>query len=444
MSNSVVSGRGVGGGRAVWTMVAKSAVLGLVLLAAGCTGTRGSLTEPSATEPKQDKSLVEAVEFEDKPLWSLSAGNDTAGEDSGLEELSYAELANDAVVYVGSDPESRDSSMVVAELDSGEKRWDTTEDEQIGDSPITPDLQVDDPQLIDDGKTVIVAYIEPLGSGDGAEERGVAALSVANGKLLWNVTVDSNEGYGSHFNLTDATDTQVLTEVWTTTEEDGEDKIDSHRTAVIDVGKRDIAWDKDGVEPQGFANDTIVTERPEVPYPVGESADQSTVIGYDSAKGEKLWETDGDKNSTVAGIAADITAVKVANDITVLDNATGKNLGDKSIGVDRCRSHENLLACDSDDKLGDAAFATITAANGSAEITSKREFGNLIVHGVFEGRIFLGGNGPDSDQLILDAAGNTLAKKTPGLLADINGDHAIFADRWWSSFDNTIHVYRVE
>lgn len=405
-----------------------SAVVALIVMSGLAACTSGG-ADSRESEKGKDTPEVEALKFSDTPKWSLSVTGKGPGEvRSGVVSIDDFEMFGNSVLYTGTGASKPDHTLVVADVSSGKEKWQISEKTELGDTSATPDFEYDTPQVAGEGDKTVVAvpYTKPLTLDDGSEgeEQGVAALSAETGKVLWTVQVETGKKYGSHFDLVDATPQRILTEVWNT----ADSEVDSVRTVVIDVADKSVAWEEDGIGPQGFAGNAVIADKPNLQYgyEAGENPSHSKVAARNATSGKELWELFDFEVSTVTKVGEDSTVVSVSGGIAVIDNASGEEVAKKGADVQSCREAGDLLACSTGGTDIPGPLLMIDASGKKTTISSLKKFTDSRPTYIDDGRIFLTDVDGKSENITIDAAGNTIDKKLPGRLLAINDDYAAF------------------
>lgn len=286
-----------------------------------------------------------------------------------------------------------------------------------------------------------------VGSGDSLgvlveHETGLARVSAADGRVLWQTSVLGQGGAGGEtLNLRAVDDRIAIVSVT-----DGPPNRPGYsgvpvRSVALDVGTGTRVWESfDGVWPSLIAGGMVLGQEtrglPDQSAVRGLA--DGTVVGLDLVTGARQWDlTDRFSRSSLVLATADVAVVTGVTAVTpdrretiVIAVDTGEELASFPVGAVTCRSDKRtLIACVSDD---DPRYALYTYTSGDAAVRTAAEGAahGARLHAVLAGRIVLGlqTNGGETRWRTLDAAGNTLDRgfEPPGPVRAATDEYAVF------------------
>lgn len=381
--------------------------------------------------------------FSDRALWRTDA--------LGMPEPKHTMVVGDTVLLDGDAPKGGPRTIAV-DAATGEVRWTLTDGHPVlGGGGAVPDHggTFREPlvtgERTGDDWTLLIPYVLPR-TERGAPERGLAAVSGADGRMLWKTRlVKAGEAtsdiagrvVGAH---------DALAVLAMPSSGDPSDQ----RVVAVDLKTRKKLWERSGLLAYAVAGETVVaTTR----YPSDASAEQAqtvrSVVGLNAKNGATRWsrKPEGRKAELVAA-TDQLTVFTQENedgsvgDATVLDSTSGA----ERYRVDQASScdqdADGLIAClrsrpgdltvfepDSGDRVTDAK--RVGEKDGSSELA-----------GVWNGRVGVSSERPDEDQprhLLVDRDGGRLADELPGRPVALSPDYAAFTvavdppeseDRW--------------
>ncbi|RZS37874.1 putative pyrroloquinoline-quinone binding quinoprotein [Herbihabitans rhizosphaerae] len=267
---------------------------------------------------------------------------------------------------------------------------------------------------------VIVKY-------DKGEERGIAALSGKDGRVLWkNALLPATGKDGRRvvndpaaLSLADVNDHVAVVGILRSEPARPEDR----RTVAVDLATGATRWQQHGVLPTRIVGDTVLATVP-IPY-TGQAPKRLPIVGLDLATGTRRWDLtarypNAEPRASAGGLAV-LAVFSGSGDhqqkAVVLQANTGAELtgfGDAQIAD--CAADQTMIACVTL-LAGKVTLSTLRVDERAIQTSANTVA--PVLHGVWQGRIFAG-------RAMVDRAANELGP-APGRLVAISEQNAIFA-----------------
>ncbi|KAB2344132.1 outer membrane protein assembly factor BamB family protein [Actinomadura rudentiformis] len=296
-----------------------------------------------------------------------------------------------------------------------------------------------------DDSTVFVQYV--IGGEAEETERGVAALSGADGSVRWKSPLirprsgpKGRSNPRQRVNVPAADSHVVLVNMGSSTARG--------QTVALDTASGRKLWERDDDWAYQITGNVVLgqpsTDRSRRPWEEEGPHDGENVIALDAGTGKKKWGFDdryqaSHLQATAGGLAV-IRAEEMgqagsrgATRTLVVDTATGQVKGILPENLYNCGSDgRDLIACV---ETSDPELVTIRAsAHSRPAVAKKRLFGDrlysrLSIDAVWEDRIFVSGTRRADETTLfamVDRAGNRLASWLPGRAIALSDHHAAF------------------
>jgi outer membrane protein assembly factor BamB len=381
---------------------------------------------PSGWEIVEAPSGLEPLSLSVDPLWGTDAGGP-------LEVVSAAVFRDDVAVLLGGDDGNRTDQLAVVDAATATPRWSIGGlDELTGgdgavwwlasDSPFSPNV-VNQP----DGWAVLVPYYYSPCPGwchytqvDQTAEYGVAALSAADGHVLWKTTVVPAAP------MTDPPPETPTIRAMVTSEdlalvvvEPGDVEyaphtqtyVDALRAIAIDPTSGSILWEVTGVWPKAVVGDSVLAHTGADPMRsrLGEDDQREgpALVALDASTGRTRWDlSERFRYSDLVLTAGEVALVEVPADgaddsigdvplqgveTLAIDLETGREVTSLGTEIGPCRTDQtSLVACSlrGPDGPGDDRVATFQLDDRDVGVSEAR-FDGLSIDDVWDGRVFV-------------------------------------------------------
>ncbi|ADD41328.1 PQQ-binding-like beta-propeller repeat protein [Stackebrandtia nassauensis] len=382
------------------------------------------------------------IRFENPPLWTHK--------DVNLDSVEGAALRGDAAILIGE--WGNDARLVVADVATGDTRWSIAGEQELpgGDGLLITDAVpspfggVDKaPVIIDDGGdwAVVVAYnkFDEDNEDHRPDEQGVAALSGADGSMLWSAPLlkrgDTDEAETPRVYPITADGDTVLAAT-----------SGGAQAFALDAATGDKRWQQDKVWPHAVTDGVVVGQESldrEYPPWHGDSPRGGDVRAWDIESGEQKWKVkDKDKgdglghamvaNASMTLVSMTDSDVDTDDHVEVRDTRTGKKLATLDDGSPDCAfdsAKTTRFVCATSRA---ARFTTVSRSGGEATVTTiqvTEETDDFKIMSMYDGHIFVdtvASNRIYKDRYILDAEAQIVAKDLPGRPMAMTKKYAVF------------------
>jgi outer membrane protein assembly factor BamB len=439
-----------------------AAVLLAVTVVVAVTGRGGSSrhTDPRAeawSMDAEDTALVEealpgweaVVEVDDVEPLALGAEPVWGQEHPSPWVLRDAWFRDDVAVLYGGYAEQPDDRLQVVDAGTGERRWGLNRGDEIpdgqgvkwagGQRPAVVDLGDDTSALLVPYHCIDYCLEQRDAYATVAEESGVAALALDDGRLLWTSAVAANDVPETRQGPLEspvalvAGETAVVMAKEPHCSDTGRLHVGLQTVALDPVGGGRL-WEVDGLMPVAVAGDTVLTEAEEAsPEHPCSGSDQHDVVALDAATGEVRWDLrERFGRSDLVLTAGDLALVETAHETLVLDLTDGSEVASFGREVsDDCGSDgRTLIACKVAVPGRDGALATFDVESRHRGIALTNEAMSSI-DSVGLDRVFADGTGVNgsvpSDEIgSFDRSAHLVDEDLPGALLAASPDYAMF------------------
>ena len=306
--------------------------------------------ESATTDPPRKAApKVPALRLAERSDWGLVTDEEARQDSDAPErklELSAVhdtELIGDTVLVSGNDTEYQDAAYVAVDRASGKVRWTVGGDRGLGEGR---HLTTSGGHRLDRTRQLLLLTYE---SHRDEGERGVAALSLKDGEVVWTKRVPGPPG---------GPDTQVTTTLtgldgssFAVTTRERQHPWDRSRTKVTlvesrvyDLTDRDQRQVIDGLHARGLVDGVLVGDRA---APNGGTDGDTGAVGVDVASGKELWRVGANRTGVTTAVPDPrVAVVRHESDSTLVDPATGDPLATSRARLTDCAGQGTpLLGC---------------------------------------------------------------------------------------------------
>lgn len=408
------------------TVAAALALLLLVGCTSGSTATaKGSVITAAGGPTVGGAPTLPPFDIGNAPRWTADP--------SAVTQAERVQAAGDAVVVSGSTGTSYTANRIaVFDAATGAPRWSaTTLNGLTGDQGATPYRNTF--AAVDAaGGLVLVEYysgecqtICPPGSEGRTPERGIAALSLTDGSVVWKYaaipsverdSADSDAVKGLDVHLVAATDSTVLAVVGPSDLLNGGQAVAASAvtSVAIDPTSGQLQWTRTGVVAEQVAADTVLGSGPTASTP-DQLGGSGAAVALDLGTGSPRWSLADRYPSSAATVASATTAV-----IRTVDGSTAQlhlvRIADGSVVRDLPRTVVDAVSDGTTIAWADFLWSGSVFSLQDGESTPRRSARPTPGWGpprtAYGGYILYVADG--SATQVTDRAGHVLAKDLPG------------------------------
>lgn len=419
-------------------MAVLALVTALLTALTSCSAERHALVERTALLPPvgswaDGSAALDPIGLSDEPAWTWPAESDTG-------EITDVDFAAGVMVL------RAQSALFAVDPASGAVQWRIDSGDEIAGTDGAA-WHLGRSAVVQTASTamIVVEYARgacwppgsPCPSDDdpSAIERGIAAVSVADGSLIWATDIQPAlvDVDDAGLRLGFADESTAIAVVASQYELDGHKEATegSVHSVALDVTTGAVSWVGNDGWPVAALDDTVLAVDggtwPEASDPQAHGRPGGTLVGLDREDGSRVWEYSGEGDADVVLTAGDYALVKQESqgrgyEHAMIDPADGESVADFGSGVTGCSTDGTTqVSCWLTGGLI-ATFDVDTAEVVAGTVQAPAEQTRML--GVFDGYVFTGRFGYDS--YALDPTGADTSGALPGGFLAMNEQYAVF------------------